>query len=222
MKALKTVTTRGLIAGGLFAAGVALSAPVLADDNSRRGAFDSSRDYNSARFDRRYDSRYDSSYKRSRHTSDRRYADARPVTLRLRYDANGDGSIRLRRMLRNQHGIDSNDWRIRSVNIRNKTRRASCADLSVGGRSTGPVNLRRGITTIVAPRGRHDGRWVLNFENAKVRDVAVVLEPRNNRHATYRGLERSHKRDLSRHDDYAYRGTRFRNQRGLSLSITSR
>ena len=211
MKALKTLTTRGLIAGGLLAAGAALSIPVLADDDYRRGAYDNSRDGYSARYDRRHNS----AYQRGRYANSGQHG---PVTVRLRYDANGSGNIALKRMLRDQHGIDTSDWRIRSVNIRNKSRRDACADLTVGGRSTGPVNLRRGITTIAAPRSRSDGRWVLGFENARVRDVAVVLEPRGNRDGKYRPLDKRH----DRNDDYAYRGTRNRSQRSLSFNVYSR
>jgi hypothetical protein len=83
----------------------------------------------------------------------------------------------LKRLLRDQHGINPNDWRIRSVNVRHKSRREACADLTVGGRSTGPVYLRKGVTTLQAPRGSAHGGWLLGFENAKLRDVAVVLEP---------------------------------------------
>ena len=62
MTALKTLTIQSLIAGGLLvAAGVTMSAPVLADDDYRRGAYDNSRYSNSVRYDRRYDSRNASS-----------------------------------------------------------------------------------------------------------------------------------------------------------------
>jgi|GEM_PF-2940083 len=219
MKAMKTRTIRGL-AGGLVAGTMLIGLPVLADDrgDSRRGYSDrdSVRIVVNERYDNRYDSRRNSRYSRSnRYNDDYRYSNRRseghsyrhqgPVTVRLSYDANGDGRIRLKRMLRDQHGIDANDWRIRAVNIRNKSRYEACADLSVGGRSTGPVFLRRGLTTIDAPRGRSDGRWVLGFENAKVRDVAVILEPRRESRNT-RSNSRSHKRD----DGYAWNGPRGR------------
>lgn len=184
MKALKTLTTHGLLAGGLLAAGAALSTPVLADNNNWRSAYDNSRVNSSARYVVRNDSRHDG--RRSAN-----YGHNGPVTLRLNYDANGSGNISLRRMLRDQHGIDSSDWRIRSVNVRNRTRRDARADLTVGGRSSGVVRLRRGVTTIPAPRSRSDGRWVLGFKNAKVRDVAVILEPKANRQGKYRTLAQS-------------------------------
>ncbi len=185
MKALKTLTTRGLLAGSLLAAGAALSAPVLADNNNWRSAYDSSRDNSNARYVVRNDSRHDSRRPVN-------YGHNGPVTLRLNYDANGSGNISLRRLLRDQHGIDSSDWRIRSVNVRNRTRRDARADLTIGGRSSGVVRLRRGVTTIAAPRSRSDGRsdsrWVLGFDNAKVRDVAVILEPKVSRQGKYRTL----------------------------------
>ncbi len=174
---MKALTHKGLgklAAGGMLAAALGFSVPTLADTDNERGrsSFDSFRPGSLLQVSER--NRYDSRL---------RARPADPVTIRLNFDANGDGRIRLKRMLRDQHGIDPNEWRIRSVNVRHKSRRDACADLTVGGRSTGPVNLRKGITTIVAPRGAGDGAWVLGFENAKVRDVAVVLEPlRGSRH----------------------------------------
>lgn len=203
MKTLKKLTTRSLVAGGLLGACVAMSTPVFADNDYRRGAYDS--------LSVRYENGYNSNHQRGRYAN---YSRQGPVTVRLNYDANGSGRISLRRMLRDQHGLDTSDWQIRSVRIRNKTRREACADLSVAGRSTGPVYLRRGITTIDAPRSRSDGRWVLGFENAKVRDVAVVLERKRDRHGKYRTQHRN--------DDYAYRGTRSRDQRRLSFNAYTR
>lgn len=209
---LKTATQKrfGLGKRTAIAAAISLSAatfcaPVLADDvrDNRRSSFDlgrivlnlGDRDYRSDRsvYERRQDSRYDSrynsrysnrhndSYRGGRHV-DTRHHRSGPITVRINYDANGDGQLRLKRLLRDQHGINPNDWRIRSVNVRHKSRREACADLTVGGRSTGPVYLRKGITTLQAPRGNANGGWVLGFENAKLRDVAVVLDPvRDNR-----------------------------------------
>ena len=203
---------RGLIASAALAATLSVSAPVSADERGdyRRGSFDLGRLVlnvaDSDRYDRRGDIRFSDynrnnrEYVRNRHVdSQSRHRRSGPVTVRLNYDANGDGQIGLKRMLRSQHGIDPNEWRIRSVNVRHKSRREACADLTVGGRSTGPVYLRKGITTIVAPRGDRDGRWVLGFENVKLRDVAVVLEPRRgSRGGKYRPLERDNgHRDLS-------------------------
>lgn len=202
MNALKKLTTNGLLAGGLFGACALLSAPVLADNDYRRGGADNLRNVSSAQYDNRY-------------TNARRSS---PVTLRLNYDANGSGSIPLKRMLRNQHGIDTNNWRIRSVNVRHKSRRTAHARLNVGANSTRDVYLRRGITTIAAPRGRSDGQWVLGFRNAKVRDVAVVLEPRYGRDSNRGGKYRTQQRA----NETAYRGNGGRGQRALGFNAYSR
>jgi len=125
-----------------------------------------------------------------------------PITVRLRYDANGRGRVPLKRLLRHQHGINLSDWRIRSVNVRHKSRRHATAALRVGDRSSGRVSLRKGITTIHAPRGYSGGQWVLGYDNAKLRDVAVVLEPvRSNRNGN-RNSRRNNSRDLA----FNYRG----------------
>ncbi len=182
MKALKKIMTSHLLAGGLLGACAVVGAPVFADNDYRRAAYDNARDS------------YSNHYVNQRRSG--------PVTLRLNYDANGSGSIPLKRMLRNQHGIDTDNWRIRSVNVRHRSKRTALARLNVGGRSSADVYLRRGVTTIDAPRGRADGQWVLGFRNAKVRDVAVTLEPRTNRRSNRVG--------------------KYRTQRGLSYNAYRR
>lgn len=107
-----------------------------------------------------------------------------PIQLNLRYKANGSQRIPLRRLIQSQHNIDTRDYRIRTVTIRNKARYDACADLRVGDRSTGPVYLQRGITTLNAPRGRSDGRWMLQVDAARVRGISIVLEPKR-RHASF-------------------------------------
>ena len=232
MKAL-SILKSGLSSGLLLTTALAVSTPVLADDTRytrTQGLFENARvdlnirfddgvrragfrnvDYRdwrySDRYDRYRDRRYDDRYDRRR---DVRFGHRGPVTLQLDYNANGAGRVPLKRLLRDQYGIDSSEWRIRSVNVRNKSRYNACADLTVGGRSTGPVYLPRGTTTIAAPRGRSDGRWVLDFENAKVRDVAVTLVPR--RGGDDRGQRKY--RPFERDDDYAWRGVQ---RRGLSV-----
>lgn len=128
---------------------------------------------------------------------------AHPVTLRVRVKGDGDGTIRLKRLLRHQHDIDTDDWRIRQVNVYSKGRRDACADLRVGNFSTGPVLLRRGVTRIQAPHSVRDGHWKLEVENARIREIAIVLEPK-------RGDYRNARYDR----DYRYdRGYRDRGRR---------
>jgi len=217
MNALKKMTNSHLFAAGLLGACTIASAPVFADNDYRRGAHDSSRYANSAQYESRHNHRYEHRYD---HRHSGRYSDrydnnrrSGPVTIRLRYDANGSGRIPLKRLLRNQHGIDADNWRIRSVNVRHKSKRTAHARLNVGGHSTRDVYLRRGTTTIFAPRGDANGRWVLGFRNAKVRDVAVTLEPRGNRRGDRVGKYRT-----QRDTGYAYRSNRHRNQRALGYN----
>lgn len=144
------------------------------------------RDY-SDRYDRydRYERDRSAHYERDRYHRD--HARLAPVKLRLDVYSNGHARVPLKRMLREQYGINPNDYRIRSVAIRNKNRHNACADLKIGHRSTGPVFLRRGVTHIKAPGGRRaaEGRWVLNLDAARVRGVSVVLEPKRG-YANYR------------------------------------
>lgn len=222
MKALKT-----LALGCVLSAATAASVPAVADDRTeyRRSSFDLGRIIQTAGYDDRYERRRNFRYNRRSNSrneprghGDSRYRNTSPVTVRLNYDANGSGAIPLKRLLRDQHGINPNEWRLRSVNIRNRSRRDACADLSIGGRSTGVIDLRSGVTSISAPRTRSDGRWVLNYENAKVRDVAVILEPRGRAHnrrddqrvGKYRPLQRdsdSASRDRTR-SGFSYNGNR--------------
>ena len=190
---LKKSTLGKLAVGGAVSVLMAMSALAFADpaDDYRRGGFDLNRLVVNVS-DRGY--RGD----RARRNDQRNDQRNRPITLRLDFNANGYGRVPLQRLLRNQHGINPSDWRIRSVNVRHKSRRHATAALRVGDSSSGRVSLRRGITTIYAPRasrGYSQGRWVLGYNNAKVRDVAVVLEPvRDNR----RGLNRRNSsRDLA-------------------------
>lgn len=196
MKALKTLTI-----GGVLSAAMAASVPAIADDrnSNQRFSLNVGRISVVSNLDDRHD-RHDRNERRSnfrndhRDRGDSRYRNNGPVTVRLNYDANGSGTVSLKRLLRKQHGINSDEWRIRSVNVRNRSRGHAYANLSVGSRSTGAINLRRGTTSIQAPSNRSDGQWVLNFRNAKVRDVAVILEPRGQRQdqrvGKYRPLER--------------------------------
>ena len=179
MKALKETVLKntklgklalGPTLGAALVAAVAISAPAFADsaNDYRQSGHDLGRIvYNEG--SRNNNGRFNDGYHRS------------PITVRLLFDANGSGRVPLQRLLRTQHGIDSSEWRIRSVNVRHKSRRFATAALRVGDRSSGRVSLRRGITTIYAPRynsrGYDRNGWVLGFNNAKLRDVAVVLEP---------------------------------------------
>ena len=170
MKAARKVNPKNSVlvrtaAGGALACVIALSAPAFADRYSDVRSYDHGRSGLST-VDHNY--RSDSGYTRN-HSG--------PITLRLNYDANGDGRIGLRGLLERQHGINPDNWRIRSVNVRHKSKRPARAGLSIGGRTTGAVYLRKGITTLHAPRGRTNGRWMLGYKNIKLRDVAVTLEP---------------------------------------------
>ena len=208
MKALrKSVSGKSKFAkialGTAVSAVMAMSAPAFADPASdyRRSGYDLGRivvnDGN-----RQRDIRANNLGRDHLRGDSHRYT--RPITVRLRYDANGRGRVPLARLLRHQHGINVDDWQIRSVNVRHKSRRHATAALRVGDRSSGRVSLRKGITTIHAPRGYSNGQWVLGYDNAKLRDVAVVLEPiRSNRNGN-RINRRNSSRDLAFNDRFRW------------------
>ena len=155
-----------------------LSGAALADDYRDLG-------YNDNR-SRSYDGYHD---RINRHRSPRR------VSLTLRVADGGHGTIPLKRMLRHQHRIDTDRWRVRSVSVySHRGTRDACADLRIGRYHTGPVYLRRGVTRIDAPYGDADGHWRLNVEGARVREVTVLLEPRHARYA-YRDGGRRYERE---------------------------
>jgi len=209
MKALKKTVLKntklgklalGPTLGAALVAAVAMNAPAFADsaNDYRQSGHDLGRivyneGYNSRNSNRSNNSRFNDGYHQS------------PITVRLRFDANGSGRVPLQRLLRTQHGIDSSKWRIRSVNVRHKSRRFATAALRVGDRSSGRVSLRRGITTIHAPRtnarlnarGYDRNGWVLGFNNAKLRDVAVVLEPVAHNRQRNDNRRRNGSRDLA-------------------------
>jgi hypothetical protein len=115
---------------------------------------------------------------RDRYEDPRHDRYVRPLTLYTKVKVNGDYRIPLRRLIEEQHGINTRDYRIRSITVHNKARYPACADLQIGGRNTGSIDLNRGTTHINAPRGRPDGKWVLEVGAARVRGITIALEPR--------------------------------------------
>jgi len=207
---LKKSKLAKLAAGTAVSAVMAISAPAFADpaNDYRRSGYDlgrivvdvDNRDYRCDNF-RRDNFRRDN-FRRDNFRGDNfRNRHTGPITVRLNFDANGRGRVPLQRLLRNQHGINSSDWRIRSVNVRHKSSRFATAALRIGNQSSGRVSLRKGITTIYAPRGNRDGynsgSWVLGYNNAKLRDLAVVLEPVRNKRHGHRSNRRNGSRDLA-------------------------
>ncbi len=100
-----------------------------------------------------------------------------PVTLSVKVRVNGSGRIGLRGLIESQHHIDTRNFRIRSIVVGNKASYPACAELTVGRRSSGVVDLYRGVTHIPVPHGRGVGPWVLEVDAARVRRIRVELEP---------------------------------------------
>ena len=113
-----------------------------------------------------------------------------PVQLRVKLRLNGHGSVGLRRLISREHNIDTRDYDLRTVSVRSKQRRDACAELYIGNRSTGVINLREGVTRFDAPRVRGEVPWTLQVADARVREVRVVLVPKERRHFTQR-IDRS-------------------------------
>ncbi len=112
---------------------------------------------------------------------DRRYRNKRfkkQGVLRLDVPVHVRGSqrVKLRRLLNRYYDIDLNDFRLRKVVINHHGRRHASASLRTGPVSTPQRFLNHGRTHIFAPANQ--GRWVLNFHNARVNNIRVVLEPR--------------------------------------------
>ncbi len=128
---------------------------------------------------------------------------AQPLSLSLKVRLNGTTQVGLRNLIERRYNIDTRDYRIRSVSIGNKSRYGACAELVVGRRSTGPIDLRRGVTHMPMPGVRTRGRWMLNFENARVRRIRVDLEPIHHRFSDYRD-----DRKFRQHDKWGYRDDR--------------
>ncbi|MEM7219474.1 MAG: hypothetical protein AAF515_13995 [Pseudomonadota bacterium] len=197
-KSIVTYTGAALLTSLLVGA-----APAMADSYEYRRDFD--------RFDRS-------------HVKSDRHRDRRPISVDLDVRTDGTARIPLRRLLETQHGIDTDRWQIREVSISNKERYGACAELRIGDRATGPVDLRRGTTRIRAPRGYGDGRWTLMTENARVRDIDVVLEPRNSyayeRNPRDRRYDRRYDRDWEVIGGrYGYWNDRLQRRLGTTLSF---
>ncbi len=103
--------------------------------------------------------------------------------LRLNLDVRTEGPTRvpLKRLLRRQHQLDVDNYRLRAVVIHNQRRSRGFARLSSGRFESDGYRLRgRHRVRIVAPPS--DGRWQLHLSpGSRVRSVTAVLEPRGHR-----------------------------------------
>ena len=122
--------------------------------------------------------------KHDRHYS--RYS--QPLSLSFKVRLNGDSTVRLRRMIEDRYGIDTRQYRLRSVAVGNKARYGACAELITGRYSTGPIDLYRGSNQLHSAAGQR-GKWVLHLDDARVRRIRVELEPLYQQHAYRRGGE---------------------------------
>ena len=144
--------------------GLAVASTAQANDRFSRDGFNGNR-FNDARITR---------------------AHREPVQLRVKLRLNGHGSVGLRRLISREHNIDTRGYDLRTVSVRSKQRRNACAELFIGQRSTGLRNLHEGVTRFDAPRVRGDAPWTLQVADARVREVRVVLVPKERRHFTQR------------------------------------
>lgn len=126
------------------------------------------------------------------------YYDDAPIPLSMKIKINGQGRVGLRRLIERHHHIDTRNYRLRTVVVDNKATYPACAELSVGHRSSGVVDLQRGSTYIPVPRGSARGAWVLNVDAARLRRVHVELVPI--RHGRGHDYSYRDKRDYDRHD----------------------
>ena len=153
----------------------------------------------------------DNSYSRSGYSYDNYHRVAavkvqrEPVRLKVKYRLNGDGSVPLRRLIQNEYNIDTRDYDLQRVSIRSKQRRDACVDLHVGHRTSGVRNLREGVTRIDAPRARGNAPWTLHFADARVREINVLLVPKQNVAYSDRGF----KRDRGYNSGYAFGGNGY-------------
>ena len=117
-------------------------------------------------------------YDRGRYLKHADHGYARPLSLSFKVRLNGDNRVQLRRLIEQRYGINTRDYVLRSVTVANKSRYGACAELVTGRTSTGPIDLRRGVTTLYGPEyGNGRGKWQLHLEDSRVRRIRVELEP---------------------------------------------
>ena len=123
----------------------------------------------------------------------KRYRDVIRVDMPVK--VRGDRRLPLRRMLRH-HGYNPNAYHLRAVTFHNYGHRHASARLRVGHQVNDEYYMGRGKIRLRAPRLTQDtqdsGRWVLGFNNARVDQIRVVLEPK--RRWAYRHGPNHHKR----------------------------
>ena len=103
------------------------------------------------------------------------------VRLDLPVHVHGKARMDLKRMIRRQHGINPNHYRLVRVVVRGhdipRDRRDGFARLRVGDYVSDRVSLD-GRTRISAPRAYRHADWRLRVRGGRVHNVRVVLEPR--------------------------------------------
>ena len=119
------------------------------------------------------------------------------VRLDIPVRVRGDERLHLRRLM-HRHGYNPDHYQLRKVVFNNQSRRHAGARLRVGNQVVTKRHIDRGRNQLHAPR-HGDGRWVLAFNNARVDQVRLVLEPKYHwayhdapRHAPRRWFEDRH------------------------------
>ncbi len=113
-------------------------------------------------------------------TSKHRAYQNQVVRLDLPVRIRGSERVHLRRLINQHYNIDLKNYRLRNVVFHNRSRRDGYAQLNVGRYSSRPVALYRGYHRISAPNS--NGRWTLDVENLRTKNIQVVLEPTRPRH----------------------------------------
>lgn len=120
--------------------------------------------------------RYESQRHDGRHRDGPRHS-RDVVRLDLPVHVRGDGRVRLRRLINRHYRINLDHYRLRKVVVDNHGRRHSMGRLRVGKNVSHPQQLYKGRNVLKVPN-QGFGKWVLRLDNARVNNIRVVLEPR--------------------------------------------
>jgi hypothetical protein len=157
MKTLTSIATVALIVSAVVCSTTAEARPSYDSDK-----YNDRDNYSSDRFDR--------------HSSRRANRDV--LRLDIPVHVRGSDRIPLRKLVKQYHRINLDQYRLKKVVVNNHRRRHAYANLQVGDYVTDRQRLRRGNNHITAPH-RTNGRWILGVKHARIDNIRVVLEPKH-------------------------------------------
>ncbi len=115
------------------------------------------------------------------------------VRVRIPIREHGPETLKLKRLIRHETGLNPNDYRLRAVVVKNGPFSNGYATLRTGDRKSGRYFLPGYERTRIPAPSRARDSWRLRLgPGTQVRSVTAVLEPRRHAHHDYRNRDDYH------------------------------